>query len=123
MPQYQAGAYEDTRTTLVYDDCKKYLEDYKGTFDVIVLDLADPVEAGPAFPIWTKEYYTTCAEKLSPDGARHAYVNYCPLLTWTKASGWLQERALSPSLSIRFLIFVSRRRRRGSARALLKLLG
>jgi spermidine synthase len=76
LPQYPAGAYEDSRTTLVYDDCKKYLEDYEGTFDVIILDLADPVEAGPSFPIWTKEYYTTCAAKLSPDGrceARRAW--------------------------------------------------
>ncbi len=75
LPQYQDGAYEDPRTTLVYDDCKKYLEEYEGTFDVIVLDLADPVEAGPAFPIWTKEYYTTCAEKLSPDGAGHTVIS------------------------------------------------
>ena len=71
LPQYQQGAYEDARTTLVYDDCKKYLEDYEGTFDVIVLDLADPVEAGPSFPIWTVEYYTTCLQKLAPDGASH----------------------------------------------------
>ena len=26
---------------------------WKGTFDVIVLDLADPVECGPAFPLWS----------------------------------------------------------------------
>lgn len=63
----------------MYDDCKKYLEEYEGTFDVIVLDLADPVEAGPAFPIWTKEYYTTCAEKLSPDGTRRSVISCCSL--------------------------------------------
>ena len=68
LPQYPDGAFDDPRTELVFDDCKKYLEDYDGRFDVIVLDLADPVEAGPAFPIWTKEYYTTCSEKLNAGG-------------------------------------------------------
>lgn len=69
LPQYPAGAYDDPRTTLVYDDCKRYLEDYQGPpFDVVILDLADPVEAGPAFPIWTKEYYKTCTDKMSQDG-------------------------------------------------------
>ena len=47
LPQYPDGAFDDPRTELVFDDCKKYLEDYDGRFDVIVLDLADPV-AGPS---------------------------------------------------------------------------
>lgn len=68
LPQYPKGAFDDPRAVLIYDDAKKQLEDYDGTFDVIVLDLADPVEAGPAFPLWTKEYYETCSSKLAPNG-------------------------------------------------------
>jgi thermospermine synthase len=56
LPQYPQGAFDDPRTELIFDDAKKQLEEYDGLFDVIVLDLADPVEAGPAFPLWTREY-------------------------------------------------------------------
>eukprot|EP01051_Picozoa_sp_SAG22_P013566 SAG22_NODE_1535_length_4200_cov_301.283346_2_plen_314_part_00 len=68
LPQWHQGAFDDPRTELIYDDCIPQLENYDGLFDVIILDLADPVEAGPAFPIWTQEYYKTCFAKLSPDG-------------------------------------------------------
>ena len=66
---YSDGAFEDPRTELICDDAKGRLESYPdGSFDVIVLDLADPVECGPAFPLWTKEYYDTCFAKLSVGG-------------------------------------------------------
>lgn len=94
----------------MYDDCKKYLEEYEGLFDVIVLDLADPVEAGPAFPIWTKEYYTTCTEKLSPDGARRAVNSQllnpatAPLTAQTAVQFCLTDKCLERLLATGILV-------------------
>jgi len=66
---YHQGAFEDPRTELIYADAKGALENMPDEyFDVIILDLADPVDCGPAFPLWTKEYYETCLQKLTSQG-------------------------------------------------------
>ncbi|HEY3780836.1 MAG TPA: hypothetical protein VGL56_07120 [Fimbriimonadaceae bacterium] len=69
MPEWHQGAFEDKRTTLLHMDARKYLEDNKGAnFDVILSDLPDPLEGGPAMYLFTEEYYRICAEAMSEDG-------------------------------------------------------
>ncbi len=69
MPEWHQGAFEDPRTELLHTDARKYLEDHKGAnFDVILSDLPDPLEAGPAVYLFTKEYYQICADAMSEDG-------------------------------------------------------
>lgn len=45
------AAFEDPRLELINDDARAQLENYPGTFDVIVGDLADPVEGGPCYQV------------------------------------------------------------------------
>jgi thermospermine synthase len=61
-------AFEDPRFELVIEDCEKYLKEYQGTFDVIILDLDDPVEGGPCYKLYTKTFYDMAKTKLSPNG-------------------------------------------------------
>ena len=69
MPEWHQGAFDDKRTTLLHMDARKYLEDSKGTgFDVILSDLPNPHEGGPALKLFTKEYYQICADAMSDDG-------------------------------------------------------
>lgn len=69
MPEWHQGAFEDPRTTLLHTDARKYLEDNKGAgFDVVLSDLPDPLEAGPAVYLFTKEYFQICADAMSDDG-------------------------------------------------------
>jgi spermidine synthase len=69
MPEWHQGAFEDPRTTLLHTDARKYLEENKGAgFDVILSDLPDPLEAGPAVYLFTKEYFKICADAMSDDG-------------------------------------------------------
>lgn len=69
MPEWHQGAFEDKRTTLLHTDARKYLEDNKGAgFDVVLSDLPDPLEAGPAVYLFTKEYFKICADAMSDDG-------------------------------------------------------
>lgn len=69
MPEWHQGAFTDPRTTLLHTDARKYLEDNKGAgFDVVLSDLPDPLEGGPAMYLFTKEYYQICADAMSDDG-------------------------------------------------------
>lgn len=69
MPEWHQGAFEDKRTTLLHQDARKYLEDNKGAgFDVVLSDLPDPLEGGPAMYLFTREYFQACADAMSEDG-------------------------------------------------------
>ncbi len=69
MPEWHQGAFEDPRTTLVHQDARKWVEDHKGYgYDVILSDLPDPLEGGPALYLYTQEYFRHVAEALSEDG-------------------------------------------------------
>lgn len=69
MPKHAAGAFEDPRCKLIIDDAKAQLEGYAdGYFDIIILDLSDPLEAGPCYQLYTTSFYTMCKAKLAPGG-------------------------------------------------------
>ena len=55
LPEWNAGAYEDPRTEVHYEDAKAFLERDERKYDVIVMDIADPIEAGPGYVLYTKE--------------------------------------------------------------------
>jgi thermospermine synthase len=63
------AAFEDPKLELIHDDAMAQLEQYPGKFDVIIGDLADPLEGGPCFHLYTKEFYeTVLVHKLNPGG-------------------------------------------------------
>ena len=69
MPEWHQGSFDDPRTTMVHTDARGWLADHKGAgFDVILSDLPDPLEAGPAMQLFTREYYQIAADALSDDG-------------------------------------------------------
>ncbi|KAL8237336.1 hypothetical protein R6Q59_018417 [Mikania micrantha] len=54
---------------LVINDAKIELEERKERFDIIVGDLADPVEGGPCYQLYTKSFYQHILKpKLNPAG-------------------------------------------------------
>jgi len=69
MPGHCAGVYKDPRAKLIIDDCKVQLEGYAdGSFDVIIMDLSDPLDGGPCYQLYTTAFYTMCMAKLAPGG-------------------------------------------------------
>jgi spermidine synthase len=68
LPEWGEDAWEDPRLELYYDDAKKNLENYKGKFDIIIMDIADPIEAGPGIALYTQEFYKGLKDKLNPGG-------------------------------------------------------
>ena len=68
LPQHHQGAFDDPRTTLVFDDARKYLASSSQQFDVMIMDLVDPLEGGPAYLLYTEEYYNIARARLKPGG-------------------------------------------------------
>jgi hypothetical protein len=49
MPEWHQGAFDDPRTTLLHEDARGWMENNQGAeFDVILSDLPNPHEDGPA---------------------------------------------------------------------------
>jgi spermidine synthase len=80
LPSHHQGSFDDARSELVFTDAKAYVE-ANGPWDVIILDLADPLECGPAFALYTQEFYRTCLEKLTPHGILVTQAGPCDLTT------------------------------------------
>jgi spermidine synthase len=68
LPEWHQGSFEDPRSTVLATDARKYLEDSKDIFDVIITDLSEPVEEGPAYLLYTREFYQIASDHLSPGG-------------------------------------------------------
>lgn len=50
-------AFDNKKLELVINDAKAELKGRKEKFDIIVGDLADPVEGGPCYQLYTKSFY------------------------------------------------------------------
>jgi len=68
LPSFHRGSFEDSRLELRFADAKRYLEECDQKFDVIILDLPEPLEAGPAYLLYTKEFYQLVGQRLATDG-------------------------------------------------------
>src|SRR5207253_144952 len=68
LPEFHAGAFDDPRTELVFEDARGWLETHDDVFDVIIIDLSDPIEEGPCYRLYTREFYQLVFRRLSPQG-------------------------------------------------------
>ncbi len=68
MPQLSAGAFEDKRLKLVIDDGRAYLERTNEQYDVVLIDVTDPLPQGPSYLLYTKQFYELVKSRLRSDG-------------------------------------------------------
>lgn len=68
LPSFHAGAFDDTRTELVIEDGRKYLERTAERFDAVIIDVNNPLDGGPSYLLFTREFYRIVADKLKKDG-------------------------------------------------------
>ncbi|MFC1917818.1 polyamine aminopropyltransferase [Chloroflexota bacterium] len=68
LPHHSQGSFEDSRTELRHEDARKFLEKSGEKFDIIIIDLPDPIEEGPAYLLYTREFYEMAREKLTASG-------------------------------------------------------
>jgi spermidine synthase len=63
---YLTTGLDDPRAEVVFEDGKKYLAETEELFDVILLDLSDPI--GPAADLFQKEFHQQVFDRLKDDG-------------------------------------------------------
>jgi spermidine synthase len=65
---WHAGAFRDQRLRLFFEDARVHLERDADRYDVLILDLCDPGESGPAQKLFTVEFYQLLRSRLMPGG-------------------------------------------------------
>jgi spermidine synthase len=68
LPSFHQNSFNDSRVELHFTDARKYLEGSNDRFDVIIIDLVDPLAQGPARLLYTQEFYQIVKQRLQPDG-------------------------------------------------------
>ena len=68
LPEMHRGSFDDPRTELRHEDARAYLEKTKDRFDLITVDLVEPLEEGPARMLFTREFYALVRDRLTPGG-------------------------------------------------------
>ena len=56
------------RFELIHGDAYEYLHNCTQQFDAIIMDISDPIEAGPGIMLYTQEFYEHAKTLLNPDG-------------------------------------------------------
>lgn len=68
LPDHHQGAFHDPRVRLVHDDALRYLEEDPTQYDLIIIDIPDPLEGGPAYLLYTQEFYALVRQRLNSGG-------------------------------------------------------
>lgn len=66
MAEISEGAFDDSRSRVVFEDGYSFLFRYQSYFDVIVVDSPDPV--GEAARLISEDFYRIASKALKPDG-------------------------------------------------------
>src|SRR2546427_4210907 len=68
LPVMHRGAFDDPRPELRHEDARASLERTSDRFDLIVSDLVEPLEEGPACLLYSREFYRVVHDRLTPGG-------------------------------------------------------
>ncbi len=84
LAEMHRGAFSDPRTEVIIADAQEFLQGEESRWDVIISDLADPVEDGPAYHLFTQEYFAKCQRALTPEGYLVVQAGACDLASVTQ---------------------------------------
>ena len=68
LPEWHEGVFQDPRVELLFADGKEYVEQTHSAFDIILIDVCDALEAGPALSLYTESFYRLTQERLTAGG-------------------------------------------------------
>ena len=68
LPQWHQGAFENPKVQVHYMDARKYLKKTDEVFDIIFVDLTEPLDDGPSYLLFTKQFFQIAYERLADDG-------------------------------------------------------
>ena len=67
LPEIHQGSLSDPRVKIEIADAFELMAGTRG-WDVIIADLTDPIETGPACKLFTREFFSYCQQALAPGG-------------------------------------------------------
>ncbi|NLM52628.1 MAG: polyamine aminopropyltransferase [Firmicutes bacterium] len=68
LPQWSQGAFEHPKVQVHFMDARKYLQETEKVFDIIIMDLTEPVDDGPSYLLFTKEFFQITTGRLTENG-------------------------------------------------------
>ena len=68
LPSWHQGAFAEPRARLEFADGRQFIEESAEVYDVIVIDIVDMLDNGPAQRLYTRQFYATLRERLRPGG-------------------------------------------------------
>ncbi len=69
LPEFAAGAWDDPRLQVLHTDGRAWLAAQPdASLDVIIMDITDPLEGGPAYFLFTQEMFDLVRRKLRAEG-------------------------------------------------------
>jgi len=68
LPAVSGGAFDDPRVELLHADGARYVRECGERFDVVILDLTDPVPGGPAEALFDAPFLQQVRRVLAPGG-------------------------------------------------------
>ena len=69
MGELPQGSFENPKVKLYFEDGRQFLSGQPDqSFDVIIVDVTDPVEGSPSIPLYTREFYEEASRKLTGEG-------------------------------------------------------
>lgn len=68
LPEWHQGSFTHPKSKLLIVDGKKYVEDTKEKFDVVVIDICDKLDDSPATALYSEDFYSSVKKILNPNG-------------------------------------------------------
>ena len=82
LPNHHQGSFEDARLNLVHQDAATYLEENPARYDFLIIDIPDPLEGGPAYLLYTQEFYRLARQRLNDGGLMVVQAGPCGPLNY-----------------------------------------
>ncbi|MBV8675765.1 MAG: fused MFS/spermidine synthase, partial [Planctomycetaceae bacterium] len=68
LDDWHRGSFDDPRAEVLIGDGRGFLEMTDRTFDVVICDITDFLDHGPALRLYTKQFYELIGRRLNPGG-------------------------------------------------------
>lgn len=68
LVEFHRGSFDDSRASVIIDDGRNYLQKERVGFDVVIIDISEPVAGGPAYSLYTTQFYTLVKKVLRGGG-------------------------------------------------------
>jgi len=77
LPSLHQDSFKDNRVQVLHLDAREYLSNSGKQFDIIIIDLTDPIEGGPSYRLYTQQFYRLARESLAPEGILSVQAGSC----------------------------------------------